>query len=106
VARRNSPHITGRSVGKSKDLEDFVQQSFHLLFGDEYLNMPLKLLMIFKGELKRNYGNRDFIESEETQGLRYLILQSGRLAFHWALEAFVMGEMELSDHKTFEVSNF
>ena len=54
--------------------------------------------------MRRNYGNSEFIDSEETQGLRYIILQSGRLAFHWAIEAFVMGDMELSDFKTFEVS--
>ena len=101
VARGNSPNLASR---KTRDLEDFVFQSFHLLFGDEYINMPLKLLNIFKGELKRNYSNQEFLDSEETKGLRYLILQSGRLAFHWAIEAFVMGEMELSDHKTFEVS--
>lgn len=52
--------------------------------------------------MRRNYGNSEFIDSEETQGLRYIILQSGRLAFHWAIEAFVMGDMELSDFKTFE----
>jgi hypothetical protein len=63
VARSNSPHVPSRS---GRDLEDFVCQSFNLLFGDEYLNMPLKLLQIFKGEMRRNYGNSEFIDSEET----------------------------------------
>lgn len=66
--------------------------------------MPLKLIQIFKGDIKRNYGNSEFIDSEETQSLKFIMLLSARLAFHWAIEAFVMGEMELSDHQTFEVS--
>jgi hypothetical protein len=62
------------SSRSTRDLEEFVCQSFHLLFGDEYLDMPLKLFMAFKGDIKRNYGNKEFVESSESQELRYLIL--------------------------------
>jgi len=66
--------------------------------------MPLKVLNIFKGEFKRNFDSRDFLESEKDNDLllKHLILLSGRLAFHYTFEAFVMGEMEMTDAKIFE----
>ena len=70
--------------------------------------MPSTLLGIFRGDWQKNFNNRDFLESSDTDALhlKYIILQSARLAFHYALEAFIMGEMDLPDFKTFEVSNF
>jgi hypothetical protein len=70
--------------------------------------MPLTLIGIFHGDWKKNFNNRDFLESSDTDALylKHIILQSGRLAFHYALESFIMGEMDLPDYKTFEVSYF
>ena len=69
--------------------------------------MPLTLLNVFKGEIRRNFDNKEFLDSEmeEMQRLRYLILHSARMAFHSAIDYFVMGEFELSnDYGTFKVS--
>ena len=68
--------------------------------------MPLKLLMIFSGKFQRNFGNKDFLESNDREmlHLRHTVLLAGRMAFHFALENFIMGEMELSDYNTFYVS--
>jgi len=66
--------------------------------------MPLTLLSIFKGNLKRNFTNRDFLGSNDVDALhlKYIMLHSARLAFHYSLEAFIMGELELPDYKAFE----
>jgi len=66
--------------------------------------MPSTLLGIFRGDWQKNFNNRDFLESSDSDALhlKYIILQSARLAFHYALEAFIMGEMDLPDFKTFE----
>jgi len=81
----------------------FAFQSFYLLFGDEYSNMPQKLMKIFKGDLKKEFGNKDFLESKDINAihLKHLILLSARLAFHWSFEAFIMGELELSENPQF-----
>jgi len=85
-------------------VENFACQAFQLLFGDEFQTMPLKILSIFKGDLKRNFDSRDFIDSdrEDLIFLKSLILNSARLAFHYTLESFVMGEMEMTDARSFE----
>lgn len=61
--------------------------------------MPLKMQSIFKGNLKKTFDNRDFIDSKATDALhlKHITLISARLAFHWALEAFIMGEMDVPD---------
>ena len=47
-----------------------------------------------------------FLESNHPDilKLKHIINKSGRLAFHYAIEAFIMGEMELPDGISFEVS--
>jgi hypothetical protein len=90
----------------SVDVESFANQSFYLLFCDEFANMPQKLMKIFKGDLKKEFGNKDFLESTDMNvvHLKHIILQSARLAFHWSFESFVMGELELTENKEFIVS--
>jgi hypothetical protein len=94
--------------GTFSDVDEFMFQSFTLLFGDEFQTMPLTLLSIFRGDWKKNFNNRDFLDSGNIDALhlKYIILQSARLAFHSSLESFAMGEMDLPDYKTFEVSCF
>jgi len=63
-------------------------------------------MSIFKGDLRRTFDTRSFLdaEDEDIQYLKYCILQSGRLAFHFSLESFIMGEMDLPEPTDFEVS--
>jgi len=74
------------------------------LFGDEFQNMPLKLMSVFKGDLKKTFDTRSFLdaEDEDIQHLKYCILQSARLAFHFSLESFIMGEMDQPEPGSFE----
>jgi len=57
----------------------------------------------FKGDLKRTFDTRGFIDGEDddVHNLKYCILQSARLAFHFSLESFIMGEMDLPDPSSF-----
>lgn len=67
--------------------------------------MPLKMQAIFRGGFKKTFDNRDFLDSKERDvlHLKHIILHSARLAFHWALESFIMGEMDVpDDHDAFE----
>lgn len=67
------------------------------------------LLNIFKGELRRNFDNKEFIDSEmdEIMRLRFLVLSAARIAFHYAIDCFVMGEFDISDDfESFKVSKF
>jgi len=59
---------------------------------------------IFDGEFMRNFDSREFVDSQEPNDtkLKYLILHSARLAFHYSLEAFLHGERDLSDVEVFE----
>lgn len=70
--------------------------------------MPLKLLSIFKGKLRRTFDTRSFLEAEDEDilHLKAVILQSARVAFHFALESYFIdpGETDLPEHKEFEVS--
>jgi hypothetical protein len=34
--------------------------------------------------------------------LKHIVLKSARLAFHYALEAFAMGDMDIGEYQTFE----
>jgi len=55
-------------------------------------------MSIFKGELKRTFSNKPFLEETlnlEILRLKHLILKSARLAFHWAFEAYIMGEIDM-----------
>lgn len=58
----------------------------------------------FKGDLKRTFDTRAFLDGqdEDIQHLKYCVLQSARLAFHFSLESFIMGEMELPDPTSFK----
>ena len=66
---------TNKKVNGS-DLEKFVLQSFQLLFGDEFQNMPIKLMNAFKGDLKRTFDTRGFLDGddEDIHQLKYCIL--------------------------------
>lgn len=67
--------------------------------------MPLKMQAMFKGNFKKTFENRDFLDSKATDALylKHIVLHSGRMAFHWALESFIMGEMDVpDDHQAFE----
>ena len=98
--RPRSPNRSG-----CKDIEKFAVEAFHLLFGDQYQTTPLKIQAIFRGQLKKTFDNRDFLDSQvqDALHLKHIILRSARLAFHWALESFIMGEMDVpADHEAFE----
>ena len=71
-------------------METFVYQSFNLLFGDAFQTIPLILLNILKGDLRRNFDNKEFLdgEMEDIIRLRFLVLQSARIAFHYAFDCF------------------
>jgi len=60
----------------SVDVESFANQSFYLLFCDEFANMPQKLMKIFKGDLKKEFGNKDFLDSTDINvvHLKHIIL--------------------------------
>lgn len=62
------------------------------------------MLSLFQAKLKRTFDNKDFLDCghPEILALKFLILKAGRLAFHYSLEAFIMGDMELPDFKEFE----
>ena len=81
-----------------------MYEAFDLLFGDEYQNMPSIILNLFKGNFKNTFDNREFLDSKDPRVLflKFLILQSGRLAFHYALECYIMGETELPEYQQFE----
>lgn len=67
--------------------------------------MPLKMQAIFRGSFKKTFDNRDFLDSQDRDALylKHIILQTARLAFHWALESFIMGEMDVpNDFGEFE----
>ena len=54
----------------------------------------------------RDLDSADFVQSGDRSVLhmKYTILQSARLAFHYCVEAFIMGEFEpTTDYQTFEV---
>jgi hypothetical protein len=95
-----------RTSHSTSDIKTFSYQAFTLLFGDEFQNGALTLLSIFKGDLKRTFDSTEFIDHTHPDilKLKHLILKSGRIAFHQSLEAFIMGEVELSEFKEFEVS--
>lgn len=60
---------------------------------------------IFRGSFKKTFDNRDFLDSQDRDALylKHIILQSARLAFHWSLESFIMGEMDVpNDFGEFE----
>lgn len=106
AARRN--HMKIIDAQDSSDIKTFCYQAFHLLFGDEFQNTPLTILSIFQGKLKRTFDTNDFADHTHPNilSLKHMILKSGRLAFHYALEAFIMGEVELPEFKAFCVSLF
>ena len=56
-------------------------------------------MSIFKGELKRTFTCKEFLESSNLEVLRlkHLMLKSARLAFHYAFEAYIMGDIILSE---------
>ena len=70
-----------------------------MLFGDDFQTMPLSLMSIFKGELKRTFSSKDFLDSNNLEVLRlkHLMLKSARLAFHYSFEAYIMGDIILSE---------
>lgn len=67
--------------------------------------MPQAILDLFKGEFKRDIESGDFVASRDTNILhmKYAILQAVRLAFHYTVEAFVMGEFSLPSNEELEV---
>ena len=79
-----------------------------MIFKDQYGNLPATLHRIFKGEFFKDLDSSDFINSNDKNILvvKYILLHSMRLAFHYCVEAFVMGEMSLSSNPEFEVYLF
>ena len=70
------------------DIEKFAMQSYEILFGDSYSDLSILLMNIFKGKFNKSFENERFLDSDELDitYLKHVILQSGRLAFHYALE--------------------
>jgi len=49
----------------TSDIEKFAMQSYELLFGDAYSDMPLQLMNIFKGKFNKSFENEKFLDSDE-----------------------------------------
>lgn len=60
---------------------------------------------MFKGEFRRDLESADFISSKDhsVMHMKYSILQAIRLAFHYSVESFVMGELSLPSNEELEV---
>jgi len=56
---------------------------------------------LFRGVFFRDLETSEFVDAQDKNVLheKYLILQSIRMAFHYAVEMFVMGEMEIGNDK-------
>ena len=63
------------------------------------------MLELFKGDFRRDLENGEFISSRDKNILymKYIILQSVRIAFHYSVEAFVMGEFDIPSNDVLEV---
>ena len=87
-----------------QSIEYLVCEVYKQVFGDQFQTMPIRLMNLFKGELRGTYDSRTFLQSQDEQAVlvRFLIFSAGRLAFHYTLEQFVMGEFELSENLVFE----
>jgi len=82
-----------------EEMKAFLFQSFHLLFKDQFKGIPATLYDIFRGEIGSDPDCSDFVESADSNvvQVKYLILQAARVAFHYCMDLFVMGEMELPE---------
>ena len=76
-----------------------------MIFKDQYGNLPQTLHNLFKGEIYRDLDSADFVESSDKDiaMMKYIFLHSVRMAFHYCVEAFVMGEFSLASNGDFEV---
>ena len=63
------------------------------------------MFKLFRGDFKRDLDSADFIASSDKSILhmKYVIMQSIRMAFHYAQEAFIMGEFDVPANEELEV---
>lgn len=82
-----------------------ILESFQLVFKDPYSSVAATLFNIFKGNFAKDENSKEFQMSKNKSvlTLKFLILQSMRLAFHYCVESFVMGEMEVGSDQEFLV---
>ena len=69
--------------------------------------MPKTLYKLFKGQFNKDLDSSDFVQSGDKSILhmKYVILQSLRIAFHYCVDAFIMGEFDVPTvHADIEVS--
>lgn len=60
-----APQPMSRPPFGQSDIEKFAMQSYELLFGDAYSDMPIKLMNIFKGKFNKSFENEVFLDSDE-----------------------------------------
>lgn len=102
--QNNQSSLQQQSVTNFPDILKAAYESFHLLFKDPIAGMPSTIFNLFKGDFHRDMDSSDFIQSNDSCILnqKYLILQSLRMAFHYSVEQFIMGEFEVtSQHQEF-----
>ena len=82
----------------------FVYQSYFLLFGDEYRFIGDTICSFFKGTFLRLDDNSAFVDGEADDLIhwKYLVLKAARIAFHFTLESFMVGEKDIGDAQIFE----
>ncbi|CDW89360.1 pecanex-like protein 4 [Stylonychia lemnae] len=102
---KSSVASSGREYNAMSDFEKLIFQSFLVCFRDQHASLPQMLHDLFKGEFRRDLESADFISSKDSNILymKYVILQSVRLAFHYSVESFVMGELGLPSNEELEV---
>ena len=88
------------------DFDKLIYQSYLLCFKEQHASVPQTLLELFNGEFKRDLESADFVQSKDRSILhmKYVILQSLRIAFHYSVESLVvMGETNLPSNEELEV---
>lgn len=80
-------------------------QSYLICFKDEHASFSGTLYKLFRGEFKRDLDSADFIACTDPSVLhmKYVILHSLRMAFHYSQEALIMGEFDVPPHQDLEV---
>jgi hypothetical protein len=83
-----------------------LAQSYLVCFKDEHVSFSSTLDKLFKGEFTRDLDSADFIACSDPSVLhmKYVILHSLRMAFHYSQEALIMGEFDVPPHQDLEVT--
>lgn len=79
--------------------------SYLLCFKEDHASIANTIYKLFKGELSRDMDSSDFVNATDLSVLhmKFIVLQSARLAFHYCVEAFIMGEFDVPSHDVLDV---